>query len=143
MSFGNLPFPKLNFILLVDDSVVDNMINKSILRKENFSEGIESVVSALEGIRFLNHMYATSGRAPDIIFLDVKMPIVDGFGFLKLFHKQREEIKSHTKIIMLTASTDVIDYHRALADPAVFNYLKKPLNPEELRAVFTLLHLSR
>ena len=70
-----------------------------------------------------------------MIFLDIVMPGIDGFGFLRLFNKCDDVIKSKCHIVMLTSSVDSIDYYRALSYPYVINYLKKPLNIEELFAI--------
>ena len=119
-------------VLLIDDSETDNLVNRSIILQNNFASSVSTVTSAMQGIEHLKKEYGTYGRRSDLIFLDIKMPDVDGFGFLKLFDKLEDAIRHHTSIIMLTASTDLIDYYRAIRNPYVLNYLKKPLNIVEL-----------
>jgi CheY-like chemotaxis protein len=119
-------------ILLIDDSMSDNLINRSIILKNNFASSVTSCTSAQEGILHLEKEFLKGGSTPDLIFLDIKMPDIDGFGFLKLFEKLDPAIRLQTSIIMLTSSTDLIDYYRAIRNPYVLNYLKKPLNIVEL-----------
>ncbi len=119
-------------ILLVDDSESDNLINRSIILRNNFASSVSSAMSAEAGILFLEYEFSKAERIPDLIFLDIKMPGIDGFGFLKLFEKLDPAIRQQTSIVMLTASTDLIDYYRAIRNPYVLNYLKKPLNIVEL-----------
>ena len=119
-------------VLLIDDSESDNLINRSIILQNKFASSVSAVTSAEMGIEFLLDEYKMTNTTPDLIFLDIKMPGVDGFGFLKLFDKLDPVIRNNTSIIMLTASTDLIDYYRAIRNPYVLNYLKKPLNIVEL-----------
>ncbi len=119
-------------VLLIDDSESDNLINRSIILKNNFASIVSTTISAQAGINHLWQEFKMYGRTPDLIFLDIKMPGIDGFGFLKLFDKLDATIRQRTSIIMLTASTDLIDYYRAIRNPYVLNYLKKPLNIVEL-----------
>ncbi len=119
-------------VLLIDDSESDNLINRSIILKNNFASSVSTSISAKAGIDHLEQEFMMYGRNPDLIFLDIKMPGIDGFGFLKLFDKLNPAIRQRTSIIMLTSSTDLIDYYRAIRNPYVLNYLKKPLNIVEL-----------
>ncbi len=122
-------------VLLIDDSESDNLINRSIILQNNFASSVSSVTSALQGIEYLKNEFSFRERRPDLIFLDIKMPDVDGFGFLKLFDKLDNAIRHQTSIIMLSSSTDLIDYYRAIRNPYVLNYLKKPLNIVELMSI--------
>ncbi len=119
-------------VLLIDDSETDNLVNRSIILQNNFASSVSTAISAMKGIEHLKNEFEIYGRRSDLIFLDIKMPDIDGFGFLKLFDKLDDAIRHHTSIIMLSASTDLIDYYRAIRNPYVLNYLKKPLNIVEL-----------
>lgn len=119
-------------ILLIDDSEADNLINRSIILKNGFAERVVSKSDAGSGILFLENEFKNFHRTPELIFLDIKMPGIDGFGFLKMFEKLDAKIRHRTSVIMLTSSTDLIDYYKAISNPYVLNYLKKPLNIVEL-----------
>ena len=126
---------KFRSILLIDDNDTDNYVNKRIIEKSRFAEQVYTLKSAKDAINFLKNLEEFPEHLPEIIFLDIKMPEIDGFGFLKLYANLSDTIKNKCSIIMLTSSVDPIDYNRALSNPHVFNYLKKPLNIEELLAI--------
>jgi CheY-like chemotaxis protein len=73
-----------------------------------------------------------TGIFPDLIFLDIKMPIMDGFGFLEEFSKLPEIKNNKCSIIMLTSSSDQDDVDRALQHQVVKKFLTKPLKIEML-----------
>ncbi|REJ80892.1 MAG: response regulator [Bacteroidetes bacterium] len=122
-------------VLLIDDNEADNHVNKSILLKNDYALDVHCCTSSDEGIAYLESCMKTSKEIPDLIFLDIIMPKVDGFGFLNEFAKLDRRIRNYTSIVMLTSSTDLIDYYRAIRNPYVLSYLKKPLNIFELRAL--------
>lgn len=121
--------------LLIDDNESDILLNKAILLNNKFTSIVHSAEGAMEGIRLLRELNYTDSGVPEIIFLDIQMPVMDGFGFLKEFHQLPDAIRHHTSIVMLTASTDIIDYYRAIRNPYVLNYMKKPFNLIELQSL--------
>lgn len=118
-------------ILLIDDNPLDNYINQFVLENENFCLEILAVQSAGDGLDFLKEK-KDPALLPEIIFLDINMPLVDGFGFLEEFAKLSEEINSKSKIIMLSSSLNPRDVERAKADPYVVKFIAKPLTTESL-----------
>ena len=128
-------YNKFRCVLLIDDNDIDNFTNKKKIEQCNFAGQIHLAKNANDGISLLKQLEKTPHLLPEIIFLDIKMPEVDGFGFLKLFESLSDAVKSKCNIIMLTSSIDSIDYNRALSNPFVINYLKKPLNIEELMMI--------
>src|SRR5258706_12672860 len=122
-------------VLLIDDNDMENHINKGKIERCHFAAKVQIAKTAMSGIEFLKTFSKTPERLPEIIFLDVLMPEVDGFGFLEMYNELSDFVKLRTRIIMLTASIDFIDFRRAMSNPYVYNYLKKPLNIEELLAM--------
>lgn len=123
---------KFNSIVLIDDNIVDCLINESILKKVQFAQEIKVYHHAEEGLRLLRNLSLKPLELPELIFLDLVMPGMDGFGFIREFMKLPDVVQRRTGIIMLSAYIDLIDCNRTLEYPFVVSYMSKPLNVEEL-----------
>src|SRR5688500_13011764 len=95
---------KYKFTLLIDDNEIDNYINKQIIKTTNFSEEIIVHQAATEALDFLKSLLEKKANLPDIIFLDIMMPVMDGFEFLQEFEKLSGQIGDKCKVIMLSSS---------------------------------------
>ena len=123
---------KIKNILLIDDSEIDNFINKSVLEKANMVENIIAKTSAKAALEYLSN---TENEFPDIIFLDIRMPEMDGFEFLKECENFPKELKNKCAIFMLSSSIDPNDALRAEQHQIVKKYLTKPLTQNALDTV--------
>jgi response regulator RpfG family c-di-GMP phosphodiesterase len=123
---------KHKLVLLVDDDADNNFINAWILKKE-FASEVVAEQSAQDALNYLKKLSNLRMELPSIIFLDIRMPIMDGFGFLGEFEKLSSHIKERCQIVMLSSSFDKSDYNRAMEDPHVIKYINKPLSPEALK----------
>ncbi|WP_299453539.1 response regulator [uncultured Microscilla sp.] len=114
-------------VLLVDDDEITNFLCKKMLTELGF-QSVESATNGQEAIKYLQH------TCPDFIFLDIKMPVMDGFEFL-------EELKilalcQHTKIIMLTSSSREKEIKQASAYSNVIDFVVKPLTKQKVSHIF-------
>jgi CheY-like chemotaxis protein len=122
-------------VMLVDDNELDNFINKKLLENEKFADTVIVHQSAQSALEELKKLESTPERLPQIIFLDIMMPHMDGFGFLEEINKLGDKINKHTKIIMLSTSESFKDLNRANQSKNVFKFLNKPLNKPVLDAI--------
>jgi len=113
--------------LLIDDNYIDNFVTSRLLENCGFAENIVISQSSSEAIESLRNGKVT----PDVIFLDLRMPVMDGFEFLVEYDKLEIE-KDSVKIFMLSSSLDPNDMRRSLANKYVTQFLHKPLTKKIL-----------
>lgn len=122
-------------VLLVDDNEIDNFINERIITSCKFADNVVVRNSAESALEYLKEIEATEEKIPEIIFLDLNMPIKDGFGFLVDFEKMGEKIRKKSRVIVLSSSISPEDINKASVNPFVYKYLNKPLSEKYLEAV--------
>lgn len=121
-------------VLLVDDDSTFQFIGKALLKYVGVPpENIQSASSGKHALDLLATFYAATQSLPDLILLDLNMPIMDGFGFLEAFNKLEHPEKNKIKIIVLTSSHNAADMERVRGF-GVSQYMTKPLQEEDLRA---------
>ncbi len=123
---------KLNSILLVDDDDVTIFYNTHVIKKLGITEHIHAELNGEEALRYLieKNAHAPDYVKPDLIFLDINMPVMNGFEFLAAYDKLPEEDKGKHMIVMLTSSMLEVDRMNATKYECVTGYLPKPLKPE-------------
>ncbi len=129
--------PRFNTIMLIDDNEIDNLINQKIIESSNICKHIFTHTGGKSAIEFLKNMekIAATNRfaLPEIIFLDIDMPLMDGFQFLDEFEKLSKETKEYCNIIMLTSSINPQDMSKSKKYDYVKKYVNKPLTQESLK----------
>jgi CheY-like chemotaxis protein len=113
--------------LLIDDNYIDNFVTRKILEGGNFVEKIVVVRSAAEAITALSD----GSIKPDVIFLDVRMPLMGGFEFLEEYAKIDID-KGDIKIFMLSSSLDPLDMRKSVDNKYITQFIHKPLTQKAL-----------
>ncbi|GAA4336521.1 response regulator [Mucilaginibacter gynuensis] len=110
------------FCLLIDDNYIDNFVTSRILETAHFAEKIVVFQSAGEAIEALR----STEIKPDVIFLDIRMPLMSGFEFLQEYDKLEID-KNDIKIFMLSSSLDPNDLRRSSNNKYITQFIHKPL----------------
>ena len=118
---------KLNFILLVDDDVEDNYFHQIVINEMNITERIEV---ALNGVEALNFLKKENQTHPDLIFLDINMPKMNGWEFLQAYKEFKADQKAEVVVVMLSTSINPSDKERAEQFPDIIGFNSKPLTEE-------------
>ncbi len=126
---------KFERVLLIDDNDIDNFINERIITTNLFSREVIVKNSADAALQFLKQNEGNESVMPQLIFLDLNMPVMDGFGFLIEFEKLSEKIRNNSKVIVLSSSISPEDINRASTNQYVVKYVNKPLNEKYLDAI--------
>ncbi len=123
-------------VLLVDDSIDDNFINTRLLRKTGFTAHVDVMKDGLDALNHLREL-AEAGpdaaeRVPRFVFLDIRMPRLDGFEFLAEYEKLPETLRQEIVVVILTSSLLTVDRERAAAFSSLVHYIVKPLTRQKL-----------
>ena len=123
---------KYNKIMIVDDNEIDNYIVKVLLKNNNIASEILEFNSGLKAIEYLELHKDTAASLPEIIFLDIYMPLVDGFQFMDLFNKIESKLIRKCKVCIVSSSIDNHDIVRTKSDKNIFTFVTKPITTEFL-----------
>lgn len=122
-------------IMIIDDNEIDNYIVKMLLKNNNIADQIIEFENGSKAIDYLQANMEIAENLPEIIFLDIYMPLVDGFQFLEMFAEIESDYVKNCKICIVSSSIDNRDILRSKLDSSVFTYVTKPISTEFLLAL--------
>ncbi|MDH5397336.1 MAG: response regulator [Cyclobacteriaceae bacterium] len=125
----------IDLVMLVDDNETDNFISKRIIEITGFAKDIVVKNSGQSALDYLRQYQEDVDKVPNLVFLDINMPIVDGFIFLYEFEKFSNKIKDKCKVIILSSSDNKRDIDKIVNNNHVIMFITKPLTEVALDEV--------
>ena len=122
----------LKKIFIIDDDYISKFVNKKLIEKSGLFNEIAEYDSGRSALQLLQNPELNHETIPDLIFLDIQMPDMNGFEFLNEFEKLPNYITNKTKIVMLSSSLDDRDRDVSLKNNFVIDFISKPLDNEKL-----------
>lgn len=128
-------FQKLDKIMLVDDSESDNFIHKKKILKADVTHNVVIQYSGEEALEYLCTKVYGKYPKPELVFLDINMPGMNGWEFLEAYDQIAEEMKANVIITMLTTSINEEDEQKAEEIDEIKAYENKPLTQDKLMRI--------
>jgi CheY-like chemotaxis protein len=129
---------KVDSVCIIDDDLVYQYLVKEEIEYTNMVSKIMFFNNGEKAIHFIEQTLDKYEAAslPDIIFLDVNMPVMDGWEFLEAYAKLAPRAGKQIIIYIVSSSTDVRDFDRAKAINEVCDYIIKPISSNQLETIF-------
>lgn len=120
----------MNFtVVVVDDDNIILFLHKKILQKEKFQESPHVFNSAKKALDFFDKI--PDSAKPILLFLDINMPVMNGWDLLDVIHQENFEKEVH--VVMVTSSVDASDKEKAFSYSKVIDFVEKPLDEQALQ----------
>lgn len=122
-------------LLLVEDDPITQMLERIILSNAGFCQETMSLDNGIAAVDWLETYLNQSNQnlnLPELIFLDLNMPMMDGWEFLKLFEEKYAPLFPNTKVIILSSTVNPLDWEKSKEHQVVIGFEKKPLSVETL-----------
>jgi CheY-like chemotaxis protein len=126
-------------VAIIDDDRVFQKITWMKITRKNYARKVLMFSDGDQAMRFIETNAANTDELPDIILLDLNMPVMDGWDFMNAFVKLRPRIGKKITIFIATSSVNPEDQRRAAEVSAVTDYVIKPISDASLSRLFTPL----
>ncbi len=114
--------------IVIDDDKVNNLLCCYTIRKTEHESKIKIFDIPEKGFEYITNEYSKTGnKKSTVLFLDINMPNLTGWDFLKKFEKLDAKIKDQIRVFMLSSSVDPKDKERAYRNKNVVDFISKPL----------------
>lgn len=127
--------PKFERVMVIDDNVIDLYISKRLILKNKFGKNVLEYFSAENALKYLQDHQETISMWPQIIFIDIYMPVMSGFEFMEAFEKLPSTLKKNCKVFIISSTIDENDIARSKMDKNLTAFQVKPITREFLNSI--------
>ncbi|NDP28623.1 MAG: response regulator [Flavobacterium sp.] len=130
----------LDTILCIDDDPITLMLCKMVLAKASFSREIATAKNGEEALKYFDTIKINNSiNKPQLIFLDLNMPVMGGWEFLDSFSTSDYSDYNNTKVIILSSTIDPEDLEKSKKYPMVIDFLSKPISKDMLEYIKNII----
>lgn len=126
------PDPKFETVMIIDDNLVDLYIISRMITKNNFGKNVLHYTEAEEAMKYLQENQDNISKLPQIIFVDIYMPLMSGFEFLEVYDTLSAALKNYCKTYVISSTIDNEDIARSSRNKNVVCFHVKPITKEFL-----------
>jgi two-component SAPR family response regulator len=125
-------------VCIIDDDSINQFIINRVIDQHNFTKKTLSFLNGQEAIDYLFQNINFTENLPDFIFVDINMPLMNGWDFLEQY--QKLNLPKKTLIYLLSASIDNSDFEKSKTIPEVTGYLVKPIQNDQIEDIIAELN---
>ncbi len=127
----------MNFesVMVIDDNLIDLYIAARMITKNNFGKKVLQYSSAMEALKYLRENQDNIPLLPEVIFVDIYMPGMSGFEFMKEYDKLSTPFKNLCSVFIISSSIDEQDLNCANNDENIVAMQEKPITKEFLNGI--------
>ena len=123
-----------SIVFIIDDDPIHQRISQIMISKNQIYDEFASYTEADKALEFLKVNSNDPDKLPDVILLDLNMPVVDGWDFLEAFENIKQDLKKTIRVFIVTSSVDEKDITRSKLFTSVKGFISKPLTPDVIRS---------
>jgi CheY-like chemotaxis protein len=127
--------PKFERVMIIDDNVIDLYITRRLIIKNLFSKEVLEYYSADKALKYLQNHQEKPHLLPQIIFIDIYMPVMSGFEFMEAYDKLTTTLNSDCQVYILSSTIDENDIERSYNDKNITAFQVKPITKEFLESI--------
>jgi CheY-like chemotaxis protein len=126
----------MDLLLCIDDDPITIMLSKMVMTKAAYANEIVTAQNGEEALVYLDRLMNENSTIPDLIFLDLNMPIMGGWEFLDAFSEEKyRSYFAKSKVVVLSSTIDPRDIEKSKSYVMVLNFMSKPISKELLELV--------
>jgi CheY-like chemotaxis protein len=124
--------PKFETVMIIDDNLVDLYIISRMITKNNFGKNVLQYTEAEEAMKYLQENQNDISKLPQIIFVDIYMPLMSGFEFMEAYDMLSDTLKKYCKTYIVSSTIDNEDIAQSSSNKNIVSFHVKPITKEFL-----------